>query len=70
MFYEFRRDLGHGTYGRVLLAECKGEPRGRVAIKMSRPGDVNGLRAEYEMLCKVASPFIFAAIDFLEGPDA
>ena len=68
MVFEFVREMGHGGYNKVLLAVGKGESQRRVAIKLAPADDVSTLRAEYEMLRKVASPFIIVAIDFLETP--
>ena len=59
--------MGQGSNGKVCLAVRRGERQGRVAIKVSRPVDVEELRKEYERLRSVSHPRIIAAIDFLEG---
>ena len=50
----------------MLLARTKANTR--VAIQFSKDGTVNDLRAEYDLLRKVAHPNVAVVIDLLEGP--
>ena len=67
MSYVIKRDMGSGSFGKVLIAARSAEPPRRVAIKASLSMDVRGLRAEYWRVRSLAHPHIIAAIEFMSG---
>ena len=67
---ELGTQVGSGTFGRVYLARRRAKPDVRwttVAVKFPRSGDVEEIRAEYDMMRVCVHPGIIAVKEFLEG---
>ena len=63
------RDLGSGTFGYVYLGRTRGSDRRQksVAVKFPKNGNVEELRAEYDIMRECVHPGVAVATGFLEG---